>query len=78
MTKSKMSIQKKRKVTTPKKKVSMKFLKAKKTVSDYIKKNSHRQVWVSELAEMLELDLSTLVKVLDQLYDEGHIKKGTA
>lgn len=65
----------------PKKKaarVPPKHIKAKKAVSDYMKKNSHRHVWVSELAEKLKLDLGTLVKVLNQLYNEGHIKKATA
>ncbi len=49
------------------------FLKVKKAVSEYMQK--HRKVWISELLEKLDLDIGTLVPVLNELYEEGHIKR---
>ncbi len=47
--------------------------RVKKAVSEYMQ--SHKKVWISELAENLDLSLGTLLPVLDELYQEGHIKK---
>ncbi len=75
MAKSKMSIARKKKAGSrlPKPVRASKHLKVKKAVSEYMQK--HRKVWISELAEELELDLGTLIPVLEELYQEGHIKR---
>lgn len=70
-----MSVVNKKKVGSrlPKPVRASKFSRAKKSVSEYMQK--HRKVWISELAEELELDLGTLIPVLEELYQEGNIKK---
>lgn len=75
MVKSKMSVATKKRAGSriPKPTRASKFLKVKKAVSEYMQK--HRKVWLSELAEELELDLGTLMPVLEELHQEGHIKR---
>lgn len=72
MVKSKMSVVRKKKAGSglPKPARASKFTKAKKAVSEYMQK--HQKVWISELAEELELDLGTL----SCLYWRNSTRKG--
>jgi len=46
---------------------------AKKQIIDYFK--THKTAWISELAEVLRLDIELIIEITDELEKEGKVKE---